>query len=481
MSHKLGICIPYRNRFDHLQRLTQDLGEYLKNRGIDHKFYVAHQVDDKLFNRGLMKNIAAKFAFDDGCDYIAWHDVDMIPFSEDCDYSYPAENPVHIATKLSKYDYKLNYEQYFGGVILFTKEQVERTNGYSNEYWDWGMEDDDLFYRCHFEGYSNCRIYKKYKEKSIAKFNGNDSFMEIPWVKGLNEILSSDHTISVLFNANQQPEKYKDWLIGEDDKKFIEFPILRKNSWSPYSINFNNSRSVTNFFYNKNHGMTYTWVKREEDVWSWVTTSYSSESRRLSFFLNDELARSNEKGIKENETIYIHGGAFRYNDKLGIFLGKNNDPSDPIFFKGKIAEVLIFDKHIKNPKNVKDYQGSKKVKPIFQLTFNKRGDDTVCDVAGGISVKINNIEFSTEDFEVTDMPIPHRREGSFECMPHIDEGLINNRWAKGETTARNERRFVTKMQRKYINYKEEGFNSMKYDLVSVKEVFNNTLLINCKA
>jgi hypothetical protein len=56
----------------------------------------------------------------------------MIPVSEDCDYSYPGENPVHIATKLSKYDYKLNYEQYFGGVVLFTKEQVEKTNGYSN-------------------------------------------------------------------------------------------------------------------------------------------------------------------------------------------------------------------------------------------------------------------------------------------------------------------------------------------------------------
>ena len=130
MKHKLGICIPYRNRFEHLQQITSRLGEFLDNKGIDHKFYVAHQVDDKLFNRGLMKNIAAKYAFDDGCDYIAWHDVDMIPLEEECDYSYPEKTPIHIATKLSKYDFKLNYEQYFGGVVLFTKEQVEATNGY---------------------------------------------------------------------------------------------------------------------------------------------------------------------------------------------------------------------------------------------------------------------------------------------------------------------------------------------------------------
>ena len=66
------------------------------------------------------------------------------------DYSYPSENPVHIATKLSKYNYGLGYDQYFGGVVLFNKEQAERTNGYSNDYWDWGQEDDDLFWRCYF-------------------------------------------------------------------------------------------------------------------------------------------------------------------------------------------------------------------------------------------------------------------------------------------------------------------------------------------
>ena len=42
-------------------------------------------------------------------------------------------------------DEYLKYQEYFGGAVVFTKEQVEATNGYSNDYWDWGMEDDDLF------------------------------------------------------------------------------------------------------------------------------------------------------------------------------------------------------------------------------------------------------------------------------------------------------------------------------------------------
>jgi predicted glycosyltransferase involved in capsule biosynthesis len=152
MKHKLGICIPYRNRKEHLDILIPKLSAHLDSKGIEHAFYVAHQNDDKLFNRGAMKNIAAKHAFEDGCDYIAWHDVDMLP-SEECDYSYPEEHPIHIATQLSKYNYGMSYPEYFGGVVLFTKEQVIKTNGYSNDYWDWGMEDDDLFWRCKLEGY----------------------------------------------------------------------------------------------------------------------------------------------------------------------------------------------------------------------------------------------------------------------------------------------------------------------------------------
>ncbi len=143
---KLGICVPYKNREEHLNQFIPHLSNFLSERNIEHSFYFAHQTDDKLFNRGAMKNIAAIHAFNDGCDYIVWHDIDMLPMDDLCDYSYPTDLPKHIAVNLSKYDYTLAYEQYFGGAVLFTKEQVYKVNGYSNDYWDWGMEDDDLFW-----------------------------------------------------------------------------------------------------------------------------------------------------------------------------------------------------------------------------------------------------------------------------------------------------------------------------------------------
>ena len=131
---KLGVCVPYRNRELHLNEFVPKVGKYLKSQGIDFQMYFCHQTDDKLFNRGATKNIAAKHAFEEGCDYIVWHDIDMIPEEGGgCDYSYPAEHPRHIATQISQMEYKLKYHEYFGGAVLFTKEQVEATNGYSNK------------------------------------------------------------------------------------------------------------------------------------------------------------------------------------------------------------------------------------------------------------------------------------------------------------------------------------------------------------
>ena len=43
-------------------------------------------------------------------------------------------------------DYKL-YTKTVGGVLLMTKEHVDKTNGFSNEFWGWGGEDDDMSLR----------------------------------------------------------------------------------------------------------------------------------------------------------------------------------------------------------------------------------------------------------------------------------------------------------------------------------------------
>ena len=464
MSHKLGICIPYRNRKHHLDQLVPRLTAHLNKQGIEHKFYVAHQVDDKLFNRGAMKNIAAKHAFEDGCDYVALHDVDMAPF-EECDYSYPENHPVHIATKLSKYNYTLGYDQYFGGVVLFTKEQMERTNGYSNEYWDWGQEDDDLFWRCHFEGYSNNSIFKSYKDKPVAIFDGKKSFSLFSTNEELTNCLNGNHTISILFCAEQQPGKVPIWLVGDEKRKFVEYPLMRKKGSWTWGLSFNNSRSVNMSMFDVKHKNHYNYAKKFENEWTWVTMSFNNKTKEMFLYINDELV-TNRGGSKEHKSFIVGEELMKHNHTEPFILGFCNETFT--FYRGKIAEVKIFNKYFDKIDDVFDTDENL----LLHYDFSEGFVNKVNSVTGwGYDVDIQK-----ESFDVTQNLIPQRREGRFLCMEHPDEGFVNGKWAKGDTTAKNEKRFVTKMQQGKIDYKNEGMNSLIYELIDVYCEDNVTMI-----
>jgi hypothetical protein len=472
MKPKLGICIPYRNRKEHIEELIPRLTEHLNKMDIPHKFYVGHQVDDKLFNRGAMKNIAAYHAFEDGCDYIAWHDVDMVPHDDNCDYSYPNENPVHIATKLSKYEYKLGYEQYFGGVILFTKDQVEKTNGYSNDYWDWGQEDDDLFWRAYYEGLTTYKVFEKHQNRKVAQFNGNDSYLAFKPNREISSCLHQDHTISILFSADQQPDKVPIWLVGDDERKFIEYPLIRKDGSHNWGISFNNSRAVTSLVYDRDDKHHYNYAKRFENEWTWVTVTYDSENGNSYLYINDEL-NYNVNGVKEAIPLHIDKKLKIHDSVKPILLGVCTLTG--VFLKGKIAEVKIYNKFFED------------VNLIFEdnndLVLHYNFDVSEKDIVNDYEFYNNNTIFVNEDIEVKDLVLPYRREGSFDCIYHKDEGFVNGKWAKGETTARNEKRFVTEMQQNKINYKEEGYNKILdvTELVDINEtLYPNTRFINVK-
>ena len=66
--------------------------------------------------------------------------------------------------------------------------------------------------------------------------------------------------------------------------------------------------------------------------------------------------------------------------------------------------------------------------------------------------------------------IPHRRNGKFRCLAHKDEGLVKGKWAKGPTTAKNERRYVLEMQQGKVKYKNDGINNVKYKLLGEEKL-----------
>jgi len=142
MSH-LSIIVPYRDREEHLSKFIPFINnsEYLKE--LNYDILVVEQDSQKPFNRGKLLNIGALESNE--ADYFCFHDVDMLPIISD--YS-KVHNPTHLAAEAEQFGFKLPYNNYFGGVTLFDRNSFYKINGFSNDYWGWGAEDDDIFFRC---------------------------------------------------------------------------------------------------------------------------------------------------------------------------------------------------------------------------------------------------------------------------------------------------------------------------------------------
>jgi hypothetical protein len=124
---------------------------------------------------------------------------------------------------------------------------------------------------------------------------------------------------------------------------------------------------------------------------------------------------------------------------------------------------------------------------VAHYDFNSINGNVLNDLSdNGNHGEINDVEIKEENtLKVNNTILPFRRDGKFECLPHQTEGLITvggvDKWAKGETTARNERRYILEMQQGKYNWKNDGMNSLEYELISVDEIGNNSVIINCKA
>ena len=476
---KLGVCVPYRNREAHLKEFVPRVGKFLEERGIDYCMYFGHQVDDKLFNRGLMKNIAAKHAFDDGCDYIVWHDIDMIPIDDHCDYSFPKDNPRHIAVNISKHNYHLKYEDYFGGAVIFSKEQVERTNGYSNGYWDWGMEDDDLFWRCIYEGYTNIS-YLDYKDKTntYLRFNGYDSHVKIPSSPTLKDLTHRSHTISILARAFQQQDKMSIYLIGSDNKQFVEYPILRRPGYD-YSISYNNSRAYTSMLWNTFNKPYYQWMKRFENQWSWVTIATDAYEKKIHVYMNGVESQSSSGTGTDSPAIY-EGNLKRYMD-VDYYLGTSpflGDDNPGKYFKGDMAKLMMWDRCLSEEEILSSFNNTIDGLVLdYDFSHDKLLKDQTGNNNNGLVTSCFKLE---EEIKIPNTVVPYRTPGRMDCLEHPDEGFHEGSWIKGKTTARNEERFIMQMQQGTIDYKNDGINSMKYELISIDTIYNKHKLINVK-
>jgi hypothetical protein len=147
---KLIVVVPYRNRKENLKAFLPNITKHLEGFNLDFGIMIVEQTDRKPINRGALHNIG--FLENQSYDYFVFHDVDMVPINKDCQYDFPIK-PTHIASFVEQFEYKFSAD-YFGGVCIFNQKDFRLINGYSNHYWGWGGEDNDLNLRVLYKGLS---------------------------------------------------------------------------------------------------------------------------------------------------------------------------------------------------------------------------------------------------------------------------------------------------------------------------------------
>ncbi|XP_054596798.2 beta-1,4-galactosyltransferase 3 isoform X2 [Nothobranchius furzeri] len=150
--HKTAIIIPHRNREHHLKFLLYYLHPFLQRQQLSYGIYVIHQAGNYTFNRAKLMNVGFREAMrEEDWDCLFFHDVDLIPEDDRNLYTCDA-NPKHAAIAMDKFGYKLPYKMYFGGVSALSPLHYLKMNGFPNNYWGWGGEDDDIGIRVSLAG-----------------------------------------------------------------------------------------------------------------------------------------------------------------------------------------------------------------------------------------------------------------------------------------------------------------------------------------
>ena len=468
---KLGVIVPYRKRPTHLRKFQESIKEYLKD--YDYELIIVEQADDLPFNRGKLLNIGFKLALRKQCDYVVFHDVDMLPV--DVDYSF-SEVPTHLATNFTNDDREI-FKTYFGGVTLFPIELFKRINGYSNEYWGWGFEDDDLLLRCTEQKvFTDFELYEVSKESTSGLYlHGEESYIE-----STNNIkLNQDFTIHITFRPDE--------IIPEYDRAFDEYCVFSIPGWdTTISYNSFNRYKFECWDIGKEcHQITsdYDYPKLTR-----ITITYRSGDRLLTMYQDGEEIGHRRMTRRildtEEEKFYIGLASIEREDDKKSFRGYVSDFAywETCLEKNEVREInensgmsFLYDNN--------QYGSSNRLKLYYDFkhsTFNNSydyGKGSVVDLVHPRHYgKIYNcIPKNHKEIEKKRVSIPVRRKSTFEVLHHDNEGYGDGGW-KYQSTRLNQIRYYDRVLNNRTKLHNDGLSNLKYQTNSRSADENYTIL-----
>ena len=460
--NKLGIIVPYRNRRTHLNHFTTSIKNHFTKSKIDYELIIVEQSDELPFNRGSLLNIGVIKAKELGCDYIVLHDVDMLP-TDDVDYT-PVDRPTHLATNFKSSHHKeqkrIVFDEYFGGVTMFPINDYYHINGYSNKYWGWGYEDDDLLWRCkeNFFDFNKKLIPTISHSSAGLVFNGHTSMVTIPKPSKLKNytFFCSVNPDEIECNKEHDSDEYNIACIPGLDTGFSF------NSYKRYKFE--------------------TWTTRKECIslksnitpakQTVLCATVNQSDNIIKFYQDGELV----------DTASFEGRLLHHLSEKSMYLG--NSPSlvyngrRP--FKGTIDYFALFNHSLEEAQikeisknrgmGLTESYGDYVAPHTLEVCYDMKA--STCSQIYDLSGKGRNADVyecsrieMNQSSEFIEIPIPWRRESTFELLYHKENGFYENKWTWTETR-KNQLHFYNTVLKGKSDYKRDGIDNVQFELLS---------------
>ena len=475
---RLAVILPYSEKYienftEHFRATVQE-GDDLY-----YKLVFIKQKSNRPLNKGKLFNIGYML-HKDSFDYFCFHDSDLIPISDECDYSYE-KKPISLVGMRDKIefgdqenidsfdDFTLPYDEYFGGATLFSKEHFQEVNGYSNEYWGVGYEDYDLLLRCVVKGLSVRTELETQISKTYGTFNGVNSYIEILTENAkIKNATNKSFTMCAWFNSKGEPP-----YNAEVDSNRCEYFIFGRPGY--------------------HMGLSYTHGGFLKGV-IWIRDVGKSERRALVIKVPVKSDQWHHAGmvvdeIKQEMILYLDGkeaGKESYKGELITYLAKPyyigvGNPDINFwrnFFVGQIAEVGLWSESLpdyeieqifnKGITNKGEYTTSKL--PVGVWDFKGGYEDRTFDISGsGNHAKFYNVKFANKSLKNnTERYLPYRRNGAYGYISHQNEYLNLENLTRSEhpEIMTNRNTFNKKIRNQMQDIDKDGLSSTRFRIVN---------------
>ncbi|CAF2873093.1 unnamed protein product [Rotaria sp. Silwood2] len=152
---RTAILVPLQDREYNAKTFLLNMHAFARRQQLTYTIILIEQASPLgyRFNKGRLYNTAINYLEKQSLNItcLVLHDVDLIPEDDGNFYTCETKYPKHTTSRVRQLNSKRGYQRYYefliGGVLLLTFDMYKTFNGFSNLYWGWGGEDDDLALR----------------------------------------------------------------------------------------------------------------------------------------------------------------------------------------------------------------------------------------------------------------------------------------------------------------------------------------------